>query len=71
VLVVNDQNQVESRSIEIDRTVGTKVIVAKGLKPGERVIVEGSQKAPPGSVVKPVPFASAAPAGSPAQPKIN
>jgi membrane fusion protein (multidrug efflux system) len=71
VLVVNDQNQVESRSIEIDRTVGTKVIVAKGLKPGERVIVEGSQKAPPGSVVKPVPFASAAPAGSPAQPKIH
>lgn len=71
VLVVNDQNQVESRSIEIDRTVGTKVIVAKGLKPGERVIVEGSQKAPPGSVVKPVPFASAAPAGSAAQPKIN
>lgn len=71
VLVVNDQNQVESRSIEIDRTVGTKVIVAKGLKPGERVIIEGSQKAPPGSVVKPVPFASAAPAGSAAQPKIN
>lgn len=56
VLVVNDENKVEARSIEIDRTVGTKVLVAKGLKPGERIIVEGSQKAPPGSVVKPVPF---------------
>ena len=58
VLVVNNQNKVELRNIETDRTVGTKVIVAKGLKPGERIIVEGSQKAPPGSVVKPVPFAS-------------
>jgi membrane fusion protein (multidrug efflux system) len=58
VLVVNDQNAVEARNIEIDRTVGNKVVVAKGLKPGERVIVEGSQKAPPGSQVKPVPFAA-------------
>ena len=56
VLVVNDENKVEPRNIEIDRTVGTKVVVAKGLKVGERIIIEGSQKAPPGSVVKPVPF---------------
>jgi membrane fusion protein (multidrug efflux system) len=70
VLVVDDQNKVELRNIEIDRTVGTKVVVARGLKPGERVIVEGSQKAPPGSRVNPVPFASAAPAGS-AQPKVK
>ena len=59
VLVVTDDNKVELRSIEIDRTVGTKVVLAKGLKPGERIIVEGSQKAPPGSVVKPVPFTEA------------
>jgi len=72
VLVVNDQNKVELRTIEIDRTVGSKVVVAKGLKAGERIIVEGSQKAPPGSVIKPVPFvASAAPADSGAQPKAN
>ncbi|MDB6130074.1 MAG: acrA [Verrucomicrobiales bacterium] len=60
VLVVNDENKVEARSIQIDRTVGTKVIVSKGLKVGERIIVEGSQKAPPGSVVKPVPYVPAA-----------
>jgi membrane fusion protein (multidrug efflux system) len=71
VLVVDDQNKVELRNIEIDRTVGTKVVVARGLNPGERVIVEGSQKAPPGSMVKPVPFASAAPAGSAPRPKVN
>ena len=50
------ENKVELRKIDVERTVGTKVVVAKGLKPGERVMVEGSQKAPPGSVVKPVPF---------------
>src|SRR5438067_381517 len=64
VLVVNDQNNVELRNIEIDRTAGNKVVVAKGLRPGERIIVEGSQKAPPGAAVKPVPFASASPMGS-------
>lgn len=56
VLVVNEQNKVESRPIEIDREVGSKVVVARGLKPGEQIIVEGSQKAPPGSSVRTVPF---------------
>ena len=69
VLVVNDENKVESRNIVIDRTVGSKVVVAKGLKPGERVIVEGSQKAPPGSVVKPLPFMPASQTNS--QAKLN
>jgi membrane fusion protein (multidrug efflux system) len=57
VLVVNNENKVELRNIEIDRAISNKVVVAKGLKAGERILVEGSQKAPPGSVVKPVPFA--------------
>jgi membrane fusion protein, multidrug efflux system len=56
VLVVTDDNKVNARNIEVDRTVGNKVIVTKGLKAGERIVVEGSQKAPPGSIVKPVPF---------------
>ena len=58
VLLVNDENKVEARNIEVDLTIGNKVVVSKGLKPGERIIVEGSQKAPPGSVVKAVPFNS-------------
>jgi membrane fusion protein (multidrug efflux system) len=56
VLVVNEQNKVESRTIEVSDSSRTKVVVTKGLKAGELVIVEGSQKAPPGSVVKPIPF---------------
>ena len=71
VLVVNDENKVELRNIEAGRTVGTKVIVAKGLKAGERIIVEGSQKAPPGSVVKPVPFTPSPAAGSETESKSN
>jgi membrane fusion protein (multidrug efflux system) len=43
VLVVNDGNKVEVRTIEVDRIVGNKVVVAKGLKPGDRIVVEGSQ----------------------------
>ena len=60
VLVVNNENKVELRNIDIDRAIGNKVVVAKGLKAGERIMVEGSQKAPPGSVVKPVPFTESA-----------
>lgn len=56
VLVVNAENKVEMRNIEIAREIGAKVVVASGLKPGEQIIVEGSQKAPPGSSVKTVPF---------------
>ncbi len=64
VLVVNDQNTVEIRSITIDRTFGSKVVVASGLKAGEKVIVEGSQKVRPGAAVKPVPFTAPPAPGS-------
>lgn len=67
VLVVNAQDKVEARTIEIDRVVGNRVLVSKGLASGDRVLVEGSQKAPPGAPVRPVPFnpsASVSPGGS-------
>lgn len=56
VLVVTDENKVELRRIDVERMIGNKALVAHGLKPGERIIIEGSQKAPPGSVVSPTPF---------------
>jgi membrane fusion protein (multidrug efflux system) len=64
VLVVNDENKVELRKVEIQREIGSKVVLAAGLKEGERIIVEGSQKAPPGSTVRPVPFKPTAVASS-------
>src|SRR5438552_14300429 len=36
VVVVNDEDNAEERTIEEDRIVGHKVVVAKGLKPAER-----------------------------------
>ena len=71
VLVVNEQNKVEARNIEVDRSIGTNVVVAAGLKAGERIIVEGSQKAPPGSVVQPVPFSPPPAPRSATQSKAN
>jgi len=56
VLVVNADNKVEARPIQTQSAQGDKWIVSSGLKPGERVVVEGLQKAIPGTEVVPVPF---------------
>jgi membrane fusion protein (multidrug efflux system) len=61
VLVVGADNAVALRTILPAESVGDMLIVREGLKPGERVIVDGIQKARPGSKVNP----TAAAAGSP------
>lgn len=53
-LVVNAQNKVEQRKLVTDRPVGDKWIVTDGLKPGDRLIVEGLIGLQPGAVVTPV-----------------
>ncbi len=55
VLVVNDKNVVEPRPVQLGRRVDEGVIITAGVKPGERVVVDGLFKARPGSVVNPVP----------------
>ena len=54
VLVVEAGDKVALRPIKIDDRVGEFYIVTEGLKPGERVIVEGVQRVRPGVQVKPV-----------------
>ena len=54
VLVVNADNQVESRHVEVGKTDGTDWIVNSGLTVGESVIVEGIQKVRAGVAVNPV-----------------
>jgi membrane fusion protein, multidrug efflux system len=54
VLVVEAGDKVALRPIKIDDRVGEFYVVAEGLKPGERVIVEGVQRVRPGVQVKPV-----------------
>jgi len=55
-LVVVGSGKVEQRKIAVDRAVGDRWLVSEGLKPGDRLIVEGFQKARPGASVKVVPF---------------
>jgi membrane fusion protein (multidrug efflux system) len=66
-LVVGAGDKVEPRVLKVSRTIGENWLVEEGLAKGDRVIVEGLQKAKPGSVVKAVPFdaAAAPPAGKP------
>lgn len=52
-LVVNSDNKVENRAVEIERAVGNQWLIKSGLKAGDRVIVSGIQKVKPGQVVTP------------------
>jgi membrane fusion protein (multidrug efflux system) len=54
-LVVNPQGVVELRQLQVSQTVGAKWLVTSGLKPGDRMIVEGTQVAQPGAHVRVVP----------------
>jgi membrane fusion protein (multidrug efflux system) len=51
--VVDESNKVTVRSLQIRGQVDDKFIVSEGLKPGERVIVEGTRKVRPGQTVTP------------------
>jgi len=55
VAVVGDDNKVNIRSVRMGERVGPMWIVEDGLKPGERVVVEGVQKVREGVAVKIVP----------------
>ncbi len=59
-LVAGKEGKVEQRILTLDRAVGDRWLVAKGLASGDRVIVEGLQRIRPGADVKAVPFAAAA-----------
>jgi len=53
VYVVGPDNKVAMRTLELGDDVDKMVIVLKGVKKGERVIVEGTLKIQPGMVVRP------------------
>lgn len=53
-LVVNGQNKVELRNVTVAQAVGHSWLVTKGLKAGDRLIVEGTDKAQEGASVHPV-----------------
>jgi membrane fusion protein (multidrug efflux system) len=53
VVVVQPDDTAEVRTIKTSDRAGDLVVVEEGLKPGERVVVEGMQKVRPGMKVKP------------------
>lgn len=57
-LVVGQDGKLEPRILTAPRTVGTNWLVTGGLKPGDRVVVEGAQNLQPGTPVKAVPFSN-------------
>ncbi len=63
-LLVGPEEKVQQRMLTLDRALGDKWLVATGLTPGDRVIVEGMQKVRPGAAVK-VAAAVAAPPAAP------
>lgn len=61
VMTVDAENKVAPRPIRTGGMVGQDFIVTDGLKPGDVVIVNGLQKARPGTPVNPVPWQPDAP----------
>jgi membrane fusion protein (multidrug efflux system) len=67
VLVVGPDNVVALRTITPVQAVGEFLIVRDGVKPGDRVIVDGIQKARPGAAVNPSTAAAGGQAGAKTQ----
>lgn len=58
-LVVTKANKVERRTVTAGQAIGDKWLITAGLKAGDRLIVEGTDKVKPNDIVKPVAVKSA------------
>ena len=58
-MIVNKENVVEVRPINVGRAVGDQWLVLSGLDVGDKVIVEGLQKVKPGAAATAVPVTKA------------
>jgi len=61
VAVVGSDNKVDIRQVKVGPRIGSEWIISEGLKPGETVVAEGTQKVRPGATVNPKPFTPDAP----------
>ncbi len=57
-LIVDGAGKVDQRMLRLERAIGAQWLVASGLSPGDRLIVEGLQNVRPGDSVKAVPLDS-------------
>lgn len=65
VYVVNDKNIAEQRRVNLGQSTPDTAAVVEGLKQGDRVIVEGTQRVRPNQIVAPAPAAATRPQSSP------
>jgi len=61
VAVVGPDNKVSIRPVKAGQWYGTQWIINEGLKPGEKVVAEGTQKVKDGVIVVPKPFGAEKP----------
>ena len=62
VMIVGADNKVVAQPVKAEASINNRWVVSEGLKGGERIIVEGFQKAKPGAAVTPQPWQPKAPA---------
>ena len=56
VTVVSADNRAQLHTVEVGPRVGPLWVITSGLKPGERVVAAGAEKARNGEVVNPTPY---------------
>jgi membrane fusion protein, multidrug efflux system len=62
VVVLAPDNKANFRPVKVGERVGPDWVITEGLKPGEKVIVQGFMKVREGVPVSPKPYAPAKPA---------
>ena len=68
IAVIGPDNKASIRSAKVGERFGQNWIIEQGIKPGERVVVEGTQKVRDGALVVPKPWTPTPPAAGGAQP---
>src|SRR5246127_3649076 len=56
VTVVGAENRAQLRTVQVGPRLGTLWVITAGLKPGERVVAVGAEKAKEGELVNPTPY---------------
>ena len=59
MLVVDAQNHAQYREVTLGNLQDGLRVVASGLRPGERIVVNGLQRVRPGAVIAPEPVTMA------------